>query len=118
VDSTDLTLGGVGEWLIEKHGTPRRRSWRKLPVGVVADSAEIVAVEVTGKEIDDAAMAEALLGQIADPIASFAADGLYDQDRVGRAVAERDPNAAVIVPPRWRALRLKSLRHSATATCR
>src|ERR1700716_561025 len=46
------------------------------------------------------AMAGALLGKIADPIASFIADGLYDQDRVSQAVAERHPNAAVIVPPR------------------
>jgi hypothetical protein len=29
VDSTGLKLGGAGEWLIEKHGTSRRRSWRK-----------------------------------------------------------------------------------------
>jgi Transposase DDE domain len=100
VDSTGLKLGGAGEWLIEKHGTSRRRSWRKLHIGVDADSGEIVAVEVTRKDVDDAAMADALLGQIADPIASFIADGLYDQDRVSEAVAERHPNAAVIVPPR------------------
>src|SRR5215218_9694990 len=30
VDSTGLKLCGPGEWLIEKHGTKRRRSWRKL----------------------------------------------------------------------------------------
>jgi hypothetical protein len=30
VDSTDLQLCGPGEWLIEKHGTRRRRSWRKF----------------------------------------------------------------------------------------
>jgi Transposase DDE domain len=30
VDSTGLKLGGVGELPIEKHGTSRRRSWRKL----------------------------------------------------------------------------------------
>jgi hypothetical protein len=30
VDSTGLKLGGAGEWLIEKYGTSRRRSWRKL----------------------------------------------------------------------------------------
>jgi hypothetical protein len=30
VDSTGLKLGGAGEWLVEKHGTSRRRSWRKL----------------------------------------------------------------------------------------
>ena len=30
VDSTGLRLCGPGEWLVEKHGTRRRRSWRKL----------------------------------------------------------------------------------------
>jgi hypothetical protein len=100
VDSTGLKLGGGSEWLAEKHGTSRRRSWRKLHIGIDADSSEIVAVEVTGREIDDAAMADALLDQIADPIASFTADGLYDQDRVSQTVSERHPDAAVIVPPR------------------
>jgi Transposase DDE domain len=100
VDSTGLELGGAGEWLVEKHGTSRRRSWRKLHIGVDADSGEIVAVEVTRKDIDDTAMAGALLGQIADPIASFTADGSYDQDQVCQAVAERHPDAGVIVPPR------------------
>jgi len=33
VDSTGLRLCGPGEWLIEKHGTRRRRSWRKLHIG-------------------------------------------------------------------------------------
>src|SRR5208283_2308105 len=100
VDSTGLKLGGAGEWLVEKHGTSRRRSWRKLHIGVDADSGEIVAVEVTKKEIDDAAMAGAPLDQIADPIASFTADGTYDQDQVSQAVAERHPDAGVIGPAR------------------
>src|SRR5687767_3390874 len=30
VDSTGLKLCGPGEWLIERHGTRRRRSWRSL----------------------------------------------------------------------------------------
>ena len=100
MDSTGLKLGGAGEWLVEKHGTSRRRSWRKLHIGVDADSGEILAVAVTRKEIDDGAVVDALLEQIVDPIASFTADGDYDQDRVSQAVAERHPNAAVIVPPR------------------
>jgi hypothetical protein len=45
VDSTGLKLGGGGEWLVEKHGTPRRRSWRKLHIGVDAESGEMVAIE-------------------------------------------------------------------------
>src|ERR687897_1017669 len=43
VDSTGLKLCGPGEWLIEKHGTRTRRSWRKLHIGVDADSGQILA---------------------------------------------------------------------------
>jgi hypothetical protein len=39
VDSTGVKLGGAGEWLVEKHGTSRRRSWRKLHVSI-ADRAQ------------------------------------------------------------------------------
>jgi hypothetical protein len=37
-------------------------------------------------------------------VASFVADGAYDQDRVSQAVAERAPDATVIVPPRSTAI--------------
>jgi hypothetical protein len=52
------------------------------------------------KEIDDVARSGTLLNQITDPIASFTADGAYDQDRVYETVAEHHLGAAVIVPPR------------------
>ena len=39
VDSTGLRLGGAGEWLVEKDGTSRRRSWRKLPIGIAIDAS-------------------------------------------------------------------------------
>ena len=100
VDSTGLKLGGAGEWLVEKHGTSRRRSWRKLHIGIDAGSGEIVAIELTEKDVDDAARTGALLDQVSEPIKSFTADGAYDQDRVYAVVAERHPDAAVIVPPR------------------
>src|SRR3954462_4380825 len=41
VDGTGLKLCGAGEWLIEKHGTRRRRSWRKMHIGVDADTGQI-----------------------------------------------------------------------------
>jgi hypothetical protein len=34
VASTGLKLCGAGEWLVEKHGTKTRRSWRKSHLGV------------------------------------------------------------------------------------
>jgi Transposase DDE domain len=100
VDSTGLKLCGADEWLVEKHGTKRRRSWRKLHIGVDANTGEIVATTLTAKDIDDASEVGPLLEQITGPIASFTADGAYDQDSVYHAVIERDPEAGVIVPPR------------------
>jgi len=100
VDSTGLRLCGAGEWLLEKHGTKTRRSWRKLHIGLDAGSGQIVAAALTAKEVDDGAEVGPLLDQITGAVASFTGDGGYDQDRVYASVAERHPEAAVIVPPR------------------
>jgi hypothetical protein len=53
VDSTWLKLGGSGEWLVEKHGTKTRRSWRKLHLGVDAHTGQIVASTLTTNDVDD-----------------------------------------------------------------
>ncbi len=100
VDSTGLKLCGAGEWLVEKHGTRKRRSWRKLHIGVDASTGEIIAAILTTKDVDDASEVGSLLDQVVDPLASFTADGAYDQDSIYDAVADRDPEAAVIVPSR------------------
>src|SRR5205085_12086166 len=80
VDSTGLKLSGAGEWLVEKHGTSRRRSWRKLHIGVDADTGRIVATALTTNDVDDGSQVGPLLDQIDDPIASMTGDGAYDQD--------------------------------------
>src|SRR4051794_23714871 len=100
VDSTGLKLGGPGEWLVEKHGTRTRRAWRKLHLGVDADTGRIEAVELTTKEADDASRVGPLLDQVDGPVASLTGDGAYDRADVYGAVAERHPEAAVVVPPR------------------
>jgi len=100
VDSTGLKLCGAGEWLLEKHGTKMRRSWRKPHIGMNADTGQIVAAALTVKEVDDGSQAGPWLDQVAASLASFTGDGAYDQDGVSAAVAERHPDAAVIVPPR------------------
>src|SRR5258705_2447574 len=100
VDSTGLKLCGPGEWLVEKHAAKVRRSWRKLHIGVDADTGEIIAAELTGKDVDDGSQVGPLLEQIAGPVASFTGDGAYDRDDVYREVSQRHPDAAVILPPR------------------
>jgi Transposase DDE domain len=100
VDSTGLKLGGAGEWLVEKHGTRTRRAWRKLHLGVDVGTGRIEAVELTTSEVDDGSRVGPLLDQLEGAVASFAGDGAYDREDVYGAVAERHPEAAVVVPPR------------------
>jgi hypothetical protein len=52
VDSAGLKLCGKGEWLLEKHGTATRRSWRMLHLGVDAGTGRIVASTLAAKDVD------------------------------------------------------------------
>src|ERR1700687_3926241 len=49
-DSTGLKLCGAGEWLVEKHGTKTRRSWRKVHLGGDAGTGQIGHAALTSKE--------------------------------------------------------------------
>ena len=100
VDSSGLKLSGPGEWLVEKHGTSKRRSWRKLHIGFDAVTGRIVASILTDRAVDDASQIEPLLDQIAEPVELFLGDGGYDRTGVYTALDERHPEARVIVPPR------------------
>ena len=64
VDSTGLKIHGEGEWLDQKHGIRSRRRWRKLHLGVNADTHEIVAVELTSDDVGDVSEMPDLLDQI------------------------------------------------------
>ncbi len=86
--------------LVEKHGTTTRRSRRTLHIGVDAGTGQIVAVALTRKEVHDGSQVGPLLDQVAASVASFTADGAYNQDSVSNTVAQRHPDAAIIVPPR------------------
>ena len=97
VDGTGLKIYGECEWLDAKHGSRSRRRWRKLHIGINADRHEVVVAELTP---DDVSTVPDLLEQIGGKVSSLTADGAYDGEIVYRAVAERHPGAAVIIPPR------------------
>ena len=84
VDSTGLKLRGAGEWLFEKHGTAKRRSWRKLHIGIDSDTGEIVAFDLTDKDVDDASRVAPLLDQLSEAPASFMGDGAMIGRRFSR----------------------------------
>ena len=64
VDSTGLKLCGAGEWLVEKHGTRTRRSWRKLVWGFLSSRAHCCEPPVRWRlgEVDLAVMGRTTIG--------------------------------------------------------
>jgi hypothetical protein len=114
VDSTGLKLGGAGEWLVEKHGTSRRRSWRKLHIGIDGESGEIVAIELTKKESDDAARTDALLDQLPDPLASFTRTIRTEFTRLSPSVIRMPLSSCRREEPQFRARPPRPLRHNGT----
>jgi Transposase DDE domain len=79
-----------------------------LHFGVDADTGEIVAAELTSNDIDDGSQVGPLLDQGTRPVAPFIGDGAFDRDDAYGEVAERHPDAAVIVPPRSSAVLSKT----------
>ncbi len=68
IDSTGIKSEGEGEWNARKHGGPKRRIWRKIHLGIDAETLEVRAVEITGSNIGDAPMLPELLEQSNRPI--------------------------------------------------
>lgn len=63
VESTGIKFLGEGEWKRKKHGAEYRRQWRKVHLGVDANTLEIRAIEVTDNSVGDAPMLPELLGR-------------------------------------------------------
>ena len=97
VDSTGLKVFGEGEWKVRKHGVSKRRTWRKLHLGIDVNSQEIVSCELTENLVDDAAMTELLLGQVEGKVEKFYGDGAYDKKKARKAIAK--VGARAVVPP-------------------
>ncbi|TPG53747.1 IS5/IS1182 family transposase, partial [Roseomonas nepalensis] len=100
VDSTGLRLCGPGRWLEEKHGSKRRRAWKMLHLATDADTGEIAASVLAGRDADDGLQIGPLLERAGGAVASFTGDGAYDREDVYAEVVAHHPDAAVVVPPR------------------
>ena len=101
VDSTGLKIFGEGEWLEEKHKTKgKRRSWRKLHLGLDLISGEIVCSDLTTDEVGDPTALPDLLEQIDGPIDQFFADGAYEGKPTSDLLATRfGSTIEITIPP-------------------
>ena len=99
VDSTGLKLFGEGEWKVRKHGYSKRRSWRKVHLGMDAGTGQVCAVLMTHKDVIDASVVPELLAQIPQEtkIEVVIGDGAYDTVAARAAIAEC--GALAVIPP-------------------
>jgi hypothetical protein len=98
VDSTGVKVYGEGEWKVRTHGVCKRRTWRKLHLGVDEGSGEILGAVVTTNDVADCEVLPDILEQIDSPIDQVSGDGGYDTFSCYDTIAERGAKATI--PPR------------------
>jgi hypothetical protein len=77
LDSTGAKVYGEGEWKVRKHGVGKRRTWKKLHIGIDSNG-EVRAVEVTESDTHDCSAIDSILKQEEAQITDFYGDGAYD----------------------------------------
>ena len=97
VDSTGVKVFGEGEWKVRQHGYTRRRTWRKLHLGIDAVSGELVAAVVTTNNYTDGQILPDLFDQIAEQVKELTGDGAYDKRHCYDTLRAR--GATATIPP-------------------
>ncbi len=100
VDSSSLKVYGECEWKVRKQGWGKRRTWRKIHLGVDEKTGEITAQVLTGNKTDDAAVlvdlvADTLTGGV--DVGKVGADGAYDDYHCWDTLTEA--GIEPIIPP-------------------
>lgn len=100
IDSTGIKMLGEGEWKRKKHGAEYRRQWRKLHIGIDAETLQVRAMLVTSSRIGDAAVLPDLLDQIPaeEPLLTVCGDGVYNTKNCHKVIASR--GACPVIPTR------------------
>ena len=97
VDSTGIKFLGDGEWLTRKHGTHRRRQYRKVHLAMDTATGDIRAVEFTSSRHGDSPVLPDLPDQIPpdEQIGTVTGDGAFDTRRCHTAILERGGTAVI-----------------------
>jgi hypothetical protein len=102
VDSTGLKIYGEGEWKVRIHGIGKRRTWRKIHIGLDEATGEIVCAEFTKADTVDSDVLPKILRKIGLRVLQVSADGAYDRRKDYKAIARM--GARAVIPPRWDAV--------------
>lgn len=96
VDISGLKVFGEGECQVRSHGASKRRTWRKLHLGVDAADGTILARDLTGNDRHDGQRLAPLLDQAETRLAALDAklakvtgDGAYDSFACHRTILDQ-----------------------------
>lgn len=100
-DSTGFKVYGEGEWKVRQHGASKRRTWRKLHLGMDPNSKEIIVAELTSNSTGsgDGEIGKKLMTKTPRSAKRIFGDGAYDGIEFRKTV-ENAGAEAIIPPPR------------------
>lgn len=97
-DSTGVKVFGEGEWKVRKHGYSKRRTWRKVHVGMCVDSGQVLVSAVSSNNVtDEEAMIHMMEALEGIPLGDVLGDGAYDTIDCREAIHER--GGRQVIPP-------------------
>lgn len=97
-DSTGVKVFGEGEWKVRKHGYAKRRTWRKVHIGMCADSGQVVVSAMTSNNVSDEEAMIHMMGNLEGvPLGDILGDGAYDTIDCREAIHEY--GGRQIIPP-------------------
>lgn len=101
-DSTGLKVYGEGEWKVRQHGVSKRRTWRKLHIGLDPKSSEIFIAELTenGAGCGDGEIARRLIKAVPKGVRRVFGDGAYDDRELREEIEKIGAEAIIPIPKR------------------
>lgn len=88
IDSSGLKVYGEGEWKVRQHGKSKRRTWRKIHLGICSDSQEVVMSVLTENTVADAETVKEMTRGMPRSVKRGCGDGAYDKSNCYRMFQE------------------------------
>lgn len=105
-DSTGFKVYGEGEWKVRKHGYSKRRTWRKVHVGMCANTRQIIVSATTSNDVsDDVAMLDMMTALDDAKLGDVLGDGAYDTTDCRQFI--HDIGGRQVIPPKRTARKQK-----------
>lgn len=98
VDSSGVKVYGEGEWVKEKHGSTRKKQWKKFHIGIDPETQDIILAEKTDPRESDVKVAERWMKNWRGEGKKFYGDGAYDSKKLRQKIEEKQ--GYPLIPPR------------------